>query len=61
MRERDPHADPFAEGWLSYASGAGNPYDAASAEPEEREDAEEWEAGRHSAAAFHGQTPAAAI
>ncbi len=49
-----PYADPFREGWESWGDpGAGNPYDDGS------EDAEEWDAGRASAAFFHAErTPA---
>lgn len=43
-----PYADPFAEGWESWESGGGNPYEIGS------EDAEEWDAGRASAAQFYG-------
>jgi hypothetical protein len=48
-----PYADPFAEGWASWESGGGNPYESGS------EDAEEWDAGRESGAAFHGAVNAA--
>lgn len=47
------YADPFAEGWESWESGGGNPYEIGS------EDAEEWDAGRESAARFHNAAPAA--